>query len=1089
MSRFSVKYKVREGDTYENLFQRFGATLAEAGIYSDEDLVKNKEFNLGVNTREEAELLQKRDLEYQRNINKGIRQRNAKSFDDFWAQNGQDILIRYGYDRGKDKQYAEDLKESLRQRYIQGENSVEQLIAGANKKEQGFWDGTYANQKRQEQLQKMQHNAKETQKQWNSLSFTRGNSLSNPGSFQFGYSANLYNLNEPQTNVKYQEQVEKELGRKLTDQERQHLGQHAEDYQNFVKLGKGKTYQDYLKYLEGEHKSAESTRDLTRNIATGITLGAAGLGSAAASSGIGLVPNAVKNVTSRVANFGLKQVPWMAGSAAANTGLDVIAGDDQDSWANNRYVRGAANAIGMVGGNFAGGLIKGASRYGLKYIPRAAGALTQNAVGSFGSTLGSMEGMAAMDHLAEGLDVQNPYGRAAMGTVGMIMGHNANTVAMNTAKKLLGRSINNNFTKAANYATNGNIEAAQTAFDKANNQYRILDRSLVSKALDVKGSGTMPLLGSTIQHIPVGLAMQAGAFGEDVLDTDILNNPIVQGLLVKGAGATGKGLAKIDHTFKRRSGLKGDLASVVDELMYGKGTATGTYGTDMKGNNLLPKWFPQHKEAIQEHLAKKGLQFTPEMAKQYRALKEAKKNNTITPEQKRELKTLSALEKQIKGEVNNLYGSLVSSKQIEDTYNNLPPEKQADFISGNNGLRNRSYNHYDKSNGERGYLDIEHGKLNKDLFSYPGSVYQGVQKALPLDFTPEQFYAAASAKIAGPRHGFGFKYGVMVPKATVKQDFTKSTFKNSDNSPESTLIQIPGRGYVINPKFRADAGFRGSDTFLGFKDGEAKWSNIAGHVGTLIQNADGSVMKVGVDTPGYGATAKRYKGASQMLGTLLGKTLDHFTPRPHYTAFGEYLNPKEGKIFSNTTDVNSGKPRSYETGPVANYWTPTGMIPIQQEGPQSFKDYLAKKQHDKVVFSNSPEEQAKKSRRAALEAMNNHEYAKKYNSTFNVNFSEGDPTGAADKIVSAHKAVGPLMPKKDKKTGTVSSKNSTEYRKKVLTESTPYTETHQFNPEYNKRALQFLQNSGLMKDDNVYERTYQGLNRELAAYQGLLSGY
>lgn len=68
MSKFSVKYKVREGDTYENLFQRFGAALTKAGIYSDEDLVNNKEFNLGVNTREEAELLQKKDLEYQKKI-------------------------------------------------------------------------------------------------------------------------------------------------------------------------------------------------------------------------------------------------------------------------------------------------------------------------------------------------------------------------------------------------------------------------------------------------------------------------------------------------------------------------------------------------------------------------------------------------------------------------------------------------------------------------------------------------------------------------------------------------------------------------------------------------------------------------------------------------------------------------------------------------------------------------------------------------------------------------------------------------------------------------------------------------------------
>ena len=73
MSRFSVKYKLREGDNYENLLQRFGPTvLANASIYEDKDLANNKEITLQTNTEEEAKLLQKKDLEYQRNINKGI---------------------------------------------------------------------------------------------------------------------------------------------------------------------------------------------------------------------------------------------------------------------------------------------------------------------------------------------------------------------------------------------------------------------------------------------------------------------------------------------------------------------------------------------------------------------------------------------------------------------------------------------------------------------------------------------------------------------------------------------------------------------------------------------------------------------------------------------------------------------------------------------------------------------------------------------------------------------------------------------------------------------------------------------------------
>ena len=44
MSKFSIKYKLRKGDTYENLVQRFGPNvLADAGIYGDEDLVDIKE--------------------------------------------------------------------------------------------------------------------------------------------------------------------------------------------------------------------------------------------------------------------------------------------------------------------------------------------------------------------------------------------------------------------------------------------------------------------------------------------------------------------------------------------------------------------------------------------------------------------------------------------------------------------------------------------------------------------------------------------------------------------------------------------------------------------------------------------------------------------------------------------------------------------------------------------------------------------------------------------------------------------------------------------------------------------------------------
>jgi hypothetical protein len=56
--KFSIKYKLREGDSYENLLERFGDALAEAGIKSKEDLKNKKEFVLGADTREAAVALQ-----------------------------------------------------------------------------------------------------------------------------------------------------------------------------------------------------------------------------------------------------------------------------------------------------------------------------------------------------------------------------------------------------------------------------------------------------------------------------------------------------------------------------------------------------------------------------------------------------------------------------------------------------------------------------------------------------------------------------------------------------------------------------------------------------------------------------------------------------------------------------------------------------------------------------------------------------------------------------------------------------------------------------------------------------------------------
>jgi hypothetical protein len=56
MSKYSFKYKLRSGDNYENLSQRFGTSiLGNAGIFGDEDLKKDYEYTFNVNSKEEAE--------------------------------------------------------------------------------------------------------------------------------------------------------------------------------------------------------------------------------------------------------------------------------------------------------------------------------------------------------------------------------------------------------------------------------------------------------------------------------------------------------------------------------------------------------------------------------------------------------------------------------------------------------------------------------------------------------------------------------------------------------------------------------------------------------------------------------------------------------------------------------------------------------------------------------------------------------------------------------------------------------------------------------------------------------------------------
>lgn len=113
MSKFSIKYKLRKGDTYENLVQRFGPNvLADAGIYGDEDLVNNKEFTLTTSTREEAELLQKKDSEYQKNI--------QKQKDLAYIKANEDWLKRENFFQGGEQLTEEQMLEKFRTIYKLG---------------------------------------------------------------------------------------------------------------------------------------------------------------------------------------------------------------------------------------------------------------------------------------------------------------------------------------------------------------------------------------------------------------------------------------------------------------------------------------------------------------------------------------------------------------------------------------------------------------------------------------------------------------------------------------------------------------------------------------------------------------------------------------------------------------------------------------------------------------------------------------------------------------------------------------------------------------------------------------------------------
>lgn len=141
--RYSFKYKLRSGDNYKNLVQRFGnVVLGDAGIYGDEDLVKDKEYTFGVNTREEAETAQKKDLEYQTQRNQAIaRRKNTKQFDSWWTNNGENFLVKYYGNKVSTPEQAERIKQDLRNQYISGGQDINKTIENYKLREDAFWQG------------------------------------------------------------------------------------------------------------------------------------------------------------------------------------------------------------------------------------------------------------------------------------------------------------------------------------------------------------------------------------------------------------------------------------------------------------------------------------------------------------------------------------------------------------------------------------------------------------------------------------------------------------------------------------------------------------------------------------------------------------------------------------------------------------------------------------------------------------------------------------------------------------------------------------------------------------------------------------
>lgn len=191
--KYSFKYKLRSGDNYENLSQRFGTSLlGNAGIFGDEDLKKDYEYTFNVNSREEAETAQKKDLEYQTKRNQAIaRRKNEKSFDTWWNQNGENFLVRHFKNEYTDPQSGEKIRQRLREQYAQGGGDINDIMEKYQLREDAFWQGQKDLSDASLMANKgtINQKAKQEEQQRNALVKSRDEELNN-------YSQRYYGKNE-----------------------------------------------------------------------------------------------------------------------------------------------------------------------------------------------------------------------------------------------------------------------------------------------------------------------------------------------------------------------------------------------------------------------------------------------------------------------------------------------------------------------------------------------------------------------------------------------------------------------------------------------------------------------------------------------------------------------------------------------------------------------------------------------------------------------------------------------------------------------------------------------------------------------------